>query len=88
MAAPTPDQPQAALQALLNGPASPPPAGVVPNFDDPPQNLIVVLHVTAALCLSVSASCVAIRIYTKHFLLRSIGYEDCKDCTSVRCHLH
>lgn len=81
MAAPTlsstPDQLQAELQRLLNGPASIPPAGVIPNFDDPP-NLDIFLYITAALAISFATCAVIIRIYTKHFLLRSMGYEDCK----------
>ena len=54
-----------------------PPAGVIPNFDKPP-NLDVYLYVTAALAMSFTTCAIIIRIYTKHFLLRSMGYEDCK----------
>lgn len=73
----TPDQLQAALQRLLNGSAGIPPAGVIPNFDDP-LNLDIFLYITAALAISFATCAVIIRIYTKHFLLRSMGYEDCK----------
>ena len=76
-ASPTADQLQAALQKLLNEPAGVPPAGVTSNFIDPP-NLDAQLYVTAALTLSFAACAVIIRIYTKHFLLRKMGYEDCK----------
>ena len=74
---PTPDELEAALQSLLNGPAGVPPAGVTPNFDNP-QNLDVLLYVTATLTLSFATFAIIIRIYTKHFLLRAMGYEDCK----------
>ena len=77
MTSPTADQVQAALQSLLNGPAGMPPPGVVPNFDNPP-NLAVYLYVTVGLTLGFATFAVIIRIYTKCFLLRSMGYEDCK----------
>lgn len=72
----TPEQTHAALERLLNGPAGSPPDGTIPNFDNPPQNLIDVVYVTAVLGLSFATLAVAIRIYTKHILLRSMGYED------------
>ena len=81
MAAPaassTPDQRAAALQSLLNGPAGVPPAGVTPNFNSP-HNQAKPLYVVASLTLCFATLAVVIRIYTKHFLLRSTGYEDCK----------
>ena len=82
MAAPTqsltPEQSQAALQTLLNGPAGLPPAGVTPNLENPPRNLTSIFHVTATLTLSFTAVTVMIRIYTKRCVLRSMGYEDCR----------
>ena len=77
MTSPTADQAQAALQSLLNGPAGMPPPGVIPNFDNPP-NLHVPFYIIASLTLSFATFAVIIRIYTKYFLLRSMGYEDCK----------
>ena len=73
----TPEQSQAALQTLLNGPAGLPPAGVIPNFNNPP-NQDTIQYVTTALTLSFATCAVIIRIYTKRFLLRSMGYEDCR----------
>ena len=81
MAAPaassTPDQRAEAIQSLLNGPAGAPPAGVTPNFDSP-ENQAVALYVVATLTLSFATIAVVIRIYSKHVLLHSTGYEDCK----------
>ena len=78
MAAPTPspaiDQSQ---QKLFDGPARPPPAGVVSNFDNP-QNLETSFRVTIGLALGFATVAVIIRIYTKHILLRTMGFEDCK----------
>lgn len=64
-----------------------PPAGVIPNFDKSP-NLDVYLYVTAALAISFATCAIIIRIYTKHFLLRSMGHEDCKFGGSPRCDLN
>ena len=74
----TPEQSHAAYQALLNGPAGLPPAGVLPNFENPPRNLASIFHATAALTLSFATVAVVIRTYTKRCLLRSMGYEDCR----------
>ena len=84
---PTPDQLEIALQKLLNGPAGTPPAGIVPNFDNP-HNPAVLLYVTVGLTLGFATCAVIIRIYTKHFLLRSMGSEDCKYSGSFHCELH
>ena len=74
---PTPEQLQAELQAILNGPAATPPAGVTPNFHDPP-NLNVVITLVLTLCTSFATLAVLLRMYTKQFLIRSWAYEDCK----------
>ena len=65
------------LEALLNGPAGPPPPGVTPNFDDP-ANLNNLVILTLTMCLVFSSSTVLMRTYTKLFILRSWNYEDCK----------
>ena len=82
MAPPTPspaaNQSQIALQKLLDGPASLPPAGVIPNLSDPQNSLQNVFYATMGLEIGLTTCAVIIRIYTKHILLRSMGYEDCK----------
>jgi hypothetical protein len=65
------------LQILLNGPAATPPAGVVPNFDDPPTLDAIIIPILT-LCLTLATLAVLARAYTKLFIIRSIAYEDCK----------
>ena len=73
----TSQQVQIEHQMLLNGPAGTPPAGVISNFENPP-NLDVYLYLTLSLCLAFTSLAVCARIYTKILLLRSVRYEDCK----------
>lgn len=76
MATPTTAPTLEQLQALLNGPAGTPPAGVVPNFDNPP-NLNAFLIVTLTLALTFGTLAILMRMYTKLFIVRSTAYEDC-----------
>ena len=76
-ATPTAEQLQAELQAVLNGPAASPPAGVTPNFNDPP-NLNRVVAVVLTLCIFLPTVAVLLRLYTKKFLIQSWAYEDCE----------
>ncbi len=69
---PTPEQ----LQALLNGPAGEPPAGVLPNFQNPP-NFNTFLILTLTLVLTFGTLAILMRMYTKLFIIRSVDYEDC-----------
>lgn len=75
----SPEQTQAALRTLLEGPAMSPPAGVVPNFDDP-ANLDVYFNVTITLCIAFSTVAVILRMYTKVCILRVLAWEDCEFC--------
>ena len=70
-------QQQKEHETLLNGPAGRPPAGIQPNFVDP-ANLDTVIYFTKAIALTVVTLAIFIRIYTRHILLRSMGYDDCK----------
>ena len=70
---PTPAQ----LKQLLDEPAIYPPAGVTSSLDSPP-NIDTVCYLTFSLCVGLASLAVAIRIYTKHFIIHSITYEDCK----------
>ena len=70
------EQAQASLRRLLEGPAMSPPAGVIPNFHDPP-NLDSFVALTLTLCLSIVTLAIALRMYTKVFILRVLAWEDC-----------
>ena len=72
----TPEQAEAQRQALLNGPAAPPPFGTVSNFEDP-ANLNTYLALTIALCFSLGTFSVVLRTYTKKYIIRLLAYEDC-----------
>lgn len=69
------EQAQAALRTLLEGPAMSPPAGVIPNFHDPP-NLDVFVALTITLCVTFATLAVLLRMYTKVFILRALAWED------------
>ncbi|KAI0023352.1 hypothetical protein F4780DRAFT_77269 [Xylariomycetidae sp. FL0641] len=62
-------------EAFLNLPALTPPPGVIPNFDNPPNQDAMVLGVTI-FCLVIATIAVAIRAYAKIFCFRKVRYED------------
>ena len=70
---PTPAQ----LKQLLDEPAILPPTGVTPSLDSPP-NIDTVCYLTFFLCVGFASLAVALRIYTKHFIIHSITYDDCE----------
>ncbi|KAM0803966.1 hypothetical protein BDR22DRAFT_886260 [Usnea florida] len=69
------EQAQASLRGLLEGPAMSPPTGVIPNFHDPP-NLDAFVALTISLCIGFGTLAVALRMYTKVFILRVLAWED------------
>ena len=75
---PTPAQ----LKQLLDGPAIDPPQGVTSSLDNPP-NLDAVCYLTFSLCIAFASLAVATRMYTKHFIIHSITYDDCEFQTFV-----
>lgn len=78
------EQVEANIHALLNGPAVEPPAGVTPNFVDPPNREATIFPIMA-LCLTIATLAVLVRLYSKLFLLRSVAYEDCEFDYSLVC---
>ena len=65
------------LQAYLDEPIEPPPAGVVPNLHNP-ANLNGLYIFTLVMCLLPATLAVWMRMFTKLILIRSFDYEDCK----------
>lgn len=65
-----------------NYPAMPPPPGVIPNFVNYPsrEHEIIVIY---SVFLGVSAFFVALRMYTRIFITRCVGYDDCKPPLSI-----
>lgn len=53
-----------------------PPAGVTPNFDNP-YSILDPLTAGNALCLTLATISIVIRFYTKLFILKVHGWEDC-----------
>lgn len=54
-----------------------PPPGVTPNFDAPNPNgtALIVVSIIAIVC---TTTVVAARLYTKAFLTRALGWDDCR----------
>ena len=67
---------KAKIKELLEGPGMKPPTGVIPSFVDPP-NQLVALQAVVSLCLIIATCCVVVRAYTRFYLTRSYGWEDC-----------
>ena len=76
---------KAESQMKLDSPAMAPPPGVLPNFVNP-QNLRAVIIAIVALCGSISTLVFWMRMYTKLFIFRKTGWEDCNFCPlQIRC---
>lgn len=72
------------LQALLDGPALPPPPGIIPQLDHPP-NLRTTGNAVQIVCLVLATLALCMRLYTKAAIIRQIVLADCKSddrCTS------
>lgn len=67
----------AQMEAILNGPVETPPAGKTTNLVDPP-NMYMAGIIVFAVCATVPTVFVAIRFYTKMFLIRRLLLSDCK----------
>lgn len=54
----------AEVEALLDAPAMQPPAGVTPNFDNPPNQNMLAWFVTT-FCMVISTICLLVRLYSR-----------------------
>lgn len=75
-------QMSADMTALLNGPAGTPPAGTVPQLNDP-QNQRAATNVLPTLSIVLMTVLVAIRMYTTVFITRRVGIADCESPISI-----
>lgn len=64
------------LEALLNGPAQAPPAGITSQLDNPPNHRAASSAVLIT-CLIVTSIAVAMRLYTKVRVIRKLDIADC-----------
>lgn len=55
----------------------PPPDGVTPNFTDP-YSIANPLIAVATLCLILASFTTVVRLYTKFYIMKKHGWEDCK----------
>jgi type IV secretory pathway protease TraF len=62
---------------LAETPAGTPPPGITANFSDP-YSLGYYNVITSAICVSVSTIVLWAKLYTKVFVSRNQGWEDCK----------
>ncbi|RYO95043.1 hypothetical protein DL766_007550 [Monosporascus sp. MC13-8B] len=67
--------PPSRLQDVLDGPALPPPEGVVPDFDNPPNRSAMALGALFT-CLILATVFLAIRIYARFFVVKSTHLGD------------
>ena len=65
------------VQKYMETPAGKPPRGVKPNFENPPSLKSVLIAVTAVGQV-LSTLFVMMRIYTRHFVLRRLWWDDCQ----------
>ncbi len=59
-------------------PLAPAPPGVTPNFVNP-ENRTWQVYVTSAVCLVVTTLFVALRFYTKIFIIKQMTRDDCTE---------
>ncbi|KAF2853633.1 hypothetical protein T440DRAFT_312956 [Plenodomus tracheiphilus IPT5] len=56
--------------------AMPPPPGVVPNFDNPTESIAHRVIIVAVIGAVLTIPLCLTRLYTKHFILRNVGWDD------------
>ena len=61
-----------------NTPMAAPPPGVIPNFVNPDSRGGETI-VTVTICLALMVPFFVMRIYSRAFVTRSLGWDDCKD---------
>ncbi len=67
---------------LSNVPGMVPPSGVIPNFDDPHSRGEIYTAVATTIMVAMYI-CVTCKLYTKYFIVRKLGWDDCKSYKSI-----
>lgn len=67
-------------------PVAPPPPGVTPNFDNPEGSKFKIYSVSLAMCSSATLV-LLLRLYTRFYLLRTYGLDDCMYMRFM-CYIH
>lgn len=62
---------------LCQIPVVSPPPGVVPNFVDPPS-FAYLPRIFIYICLPIMIIFLVLRLYTRFFITRNPGWDDCK----------
>jgi hypothetical protein len=70
------------MEALLNGPAMKPPSGVLPNFENPP-NQSVGGFVGGTIALGIAAILCCLQIFTRLTTTKRLLLEDCTSISPV-----
>ena len=78
---------QDVIRSYMRAPAAKPPPGVIPNYQNPPNPLQVPEHVVNVLGILLTTGFVAMRMYTRHFILKSLWWDDCKSHSKYRAPL-
>lgn len=74
----------AEAEAMWNGPALPPPPGVVPKYTDR-STALEVLYASCALVLFLAVSTAGMRAYSRIFIVKRVRIEDCKLTSPTEC---
>ena len=62
-------------EAMLNGPGLPPPPGIIPNFENPP-NQTVIAHASLVLCIVACVIFICMAVYAKVVRQKTVRLED------------
>lgn len=62
--------------------ASPPPPGVIPNFENP-ESIAYRVMIIAVFGPVIAIPVCCVRIYTKRCILQNLGFDDCEHVISI-----
>lgn len=66
------------IEKYMKSPGGKPPPGVTPNRHNPQNMLLPVEHAVSILGLILATGFVAVRVYTRFFVVKKPGWDDCK----------